>query len=71
MTPNIEEDNVSYRYHLTDIRQIDEEVLLRSESAADRALAVLSNTQNERATVRRILASWAETSRREQELKAH
>jgi predicted transposase/invertase (TIGR01784 family) len=66
MTPNINEDSVSYRYQLTDIREIDEEVLLRSESAADRALAVLSNTKNERATVRRILASWGEISRREQ-----
>jgi Lon protease-like protein len=66
MVLHIEENSVSYRYHMTGIRQIDEEVLLQSESAAERAPAVLSSTRDERATMRRILASWAGTSRREQ-----
>ncbi len=47
MTQHIEEGNVSYRYDITDIRDIDEDVFLRSDSAADRALAVLSRMRNE------------------------
>jgi predicted transposase YdaD len=65
MAAYIEEESVSYRYHLTDIRDVDEEVLLQSGSAAERMLAILSRTQDQRATIRRILASWMETSGRE------
>ena len=56
-----------YRYDITDILDIDEEVFLRSDSAADRALAVLSRMRNERVTIRRILASWARARRRERD----
>ena len=65
MPPLIEEEDLSYRYRLTDIRNISEASLLQSESAPERALAVLSGTRDERATIRRILDSWANTSRRE------
>ncbi len=65
MVARIEEDFLSYGYRLTDIREIDEEVFLRSESAADRVLAVLAKMRNERVTIRRILASWAGAPRRE------
>ena len=67
MTRYIEEGGISYRYEVTDIRDIDEDVFLRSDSAADRALAVLSRMRNERFTIRRILASWAGASRRERD----
>ncbi len=67
MTRHIEEGAVSYRYDITDIRDIDEDVFLRSDSAADRALAVLSRMKNARGTIRRILASWAGASRRERD----
>ena len=67
MTPRIEEKNISFSYQLTDIRDIDGEVLLSSESPADRVLAVLAKMRNERVTIRRILASWAELPRRERE----
>ena len=65
MTSHIEEESVSYRYNLTDIRNIDEEAFLQSGWAAERALAILSGAQDKRATIRRILASWNETSRRD------
>ncbi len=67
MQPRIEVDRISYSYELTDIRNIDEEVFLQSESAADHVLAVLSKMRNRRRTVRRILASWAEAPRRERD----
>ncbi len=67
MTPRIEEDQVSYRYDQTDIREFDEDVFLQSGSAADRVLAVLSKMRNERVTIRRILASWAHLPRRERD----
>ena len=63
----IEDGDISYRYEITDIRDIDEEVFLRSDSAADRALAVLSRMRNERVTIRRVLASWAGACRRERD----
>lgn len=67
MTRYIEDDTISYRYEITDIRDFDEEVFLQSGSAADRMLAVLSRMRNERVTIRRILASWAQLPRRERE----
>jgi predicted transposase YdaD len=67
MTRFIKEGNVSYLYDVTDIRDIDEEVFLRSDSPADRALAVLSKMRNERVTIRQILASWAGASRRDRD----
>ena len=67
MTRRIDADGVSYRYELTDIRDIDEEVFLTSESAPDRVLAVLSRMRNARVTIRRILASWADASWDERE----
>ena len=65
MVSHIKEEDLDYRFQLTDIRQFDEEVLLNSESPADRALAILSPTRNHRATIRRILLSWAGRPRRE------
>ena len=67
METYIEEEDLSYRFHLSDIREIDEEVLLRSESEAERMLAVLSRTRDDRATIRRILGSWARAPRRERD----
>ena len=67
MATSIVEANVSYRYDLTDIRDIEEDVFLSSESPADRLLAVLSKVGNERITIRRILASWAGNPIRERE----
>ena len=67
MATSIEEDNISYGFRLTDIREIDEDLFLRSESAADRVLAVLSKMRDERVTIRGILDSWADAPRRERE----
>jgi len=67
MASRLENEILSYRYQLTDIREIDEDVFMDSNSDADRALAVLTKMKDERATVRRILGSWLKNSKREQE----
>ena len=55
MQPRIEEECLSFRYQVIDIRQFSVEPLLRSSSLADNLLAILCRTGEARATVRDIL----------------
>ncbi len=67
MASSLDSDNLQYRYELHDIREFDEEALLASESAPERALAVLCRTDDILRTVRRVIDSWAGRPERELE----
>jgi predicted transposase/invertase (TIGR01784 family) len=58
MVQAIKDGDLSYRYYLIDIRELSEDVFLLSNSAAERALALLTRVSDARNTIRRILASW-------------
>ena len=66
MQDRVEDGEVSYRFVLTDDRELDEELLFQSGSESDRLLAILLHMKNERTTIRRILGSWAGMPRRDQ-----
>jgi hypothetical protein len=55
MNTDIRHKTLTFRYRLTDIRELDSEVLLRSASIEDNLLAILCGLSDQRAVVRRIL----------------
>jgi len=64
-------EGLEYQYDLVDIRDLDGEVLLDSESTADNILAVLTEIPDKGATIRRIITkiSRLEHGRREDALR--
>ena len=59
MAQEIKDGEVSYRYYLIDIREMSEDVFLKSGLDSERALALLTRPRDVRKTIRRILSSWA------------
>jgi len=59
MQDRIEGPDVSLRFHLVDIRDLDGEQLLESANAGDNVLAILTRLGGQPKTVRRILARIA------------
>jgi hypothetical protein len=55
MKNRIETPDLSYRFHLVDIRDLDGEALLASPNLGDNVLAILTRLGDQRDTVRRIL----------------
>ncbi len=56
----IEEENLKFRYRVVDIREVEAEALLGSESLEDNLLAILCRLTDGRQAVRRILRRVAE-----------
>ncbi len=67
MAQEYKDGEVSYRYHLIDVREMSEDVFLQSGLDSERALAVLTSVPDVRKTIRRILASWAGKPKKERE----
>lgn len=55
MKNRIETPDLSYRFHLVDIRDLDGEVLLASPNLGDNVLPILTRLGDQRDTARRIL----------------
>lgn len=55
MKDRIETPDLTYRFHLVDIRDLDGEALLASPNLGDNVLAILTRLGDQRDTVRRIL----------------
>lgn len=51
---------MQFTYQLIDIRQIDEEILLQSESLADNILAILCKVHSPKQTINKLLLKIAE-----------
>lgn len=61
---------LTYRYALHDIREVDGTALLQSGNAAEWALALLCGGGSQRQTVRKILESWRDLDDRERKTMA-
>ncbi len=57
MAGHIDEPNLQFRYEVIDLRDIDAEALLKSNSVEDLIMAILCHADNEQLKVRRILQS--------------
>src|SRR5260221_5792213 len=60
MNADIRHERLTFSYRTIDIRVLDSEVMLRSAAIEDNLLAILCRLNDERAAVRRILASIAQ-----------
>ncbi len=56
MSAEIQHENLTFRYRIIDMRELDSEALLQSPVIADTMLAILCRLDDMRAAVRRILA---------------
>ena len=56
MSAEIQHENLTFRYRIIDMRELDSEALLQSPVIADTMLAILCRLDDTRAAVRRILA---------------
>jgi len=59
MASGFQSVGLDYRYQLVDIRDLDGEALLESDSTSDNILALLAGIQNKVAAIRRILGKIA------------
>jgi predicted transposase YdaD len=60
MSAEIQHENLTFRYRVIDMRELDSEVLLQSPAIEDNLLAILCRLNDTRAAVRRILARIAQ-----------
>src|SRR6266404_4859624 len=59
MSAEIQHENLTFRYGVIDMREVDPELLLQSPAIEDTLLAILCRLDDTRAAVRRILARVA------------
>ena len=60
MSAEIQHENLTFRYRIIDMRELDSEALLQSPVIEDTLLAILCRLDDTRAAVRRILARVAQ-----------
>src|SRR5882672_10749706 len=60
MSAKIRHDNLTFRYRIIDMRELDSEVLLQSPAIEDNLLAILCRLNDNSPAVRRILARIAQ-----------
>src|SRR5437016_852532 len=62
MSAEIQHENLTFRYRIIDMRELDSEALLQSPVIEDTLLAILCRLDDTRAAVRRILARVAQST---------